>query len=71
MEDYDKSDNRGSDEGIYSGSASRMQLVIGSIARMRAQLGNDPPGRGDPTAQEGMGPPPLITDDESSDEDED
>ena len=38
---------------------------------MRAQLGDDPPGRGDPTAQEVMGPPPLVTDDETSNEDED
>ena len=43
--------------------------MIGSIARMQAQLGDDPPGRGDPTSQAGMSPPPLITDDESSDND--
>ena len=29
----DESDDGGSDEGLYSGSASRMQLIVGSIAR--------------------------------------
>ena len=37
---------------------------------MRAQLGDDPPGRGEPGIPTEEGPPPLITDDESSDEDE-
>ena len=63
LEDYDESDDGESEEGGYSGSASHMQLVVGSIARLRAQLGDNPPEGKDTET-----PPDTSSDEESSDE---
>ena len=65
LEDYDDSDKDNPAEGGYSGSALCMQLVIGSIARMEASLGDDPP------EGESQTEPPLdTTDDGESTDDE-
>ena len=62
--DYEDSDNEGSEEGGYSGSASRLQLVLGLVARLEAQLADVPQADGDATQA-----PEEIADEEPPDDD--